>query len=149
MIHTNRHKFQGVSLLELMLALVIIAMIVFTVTRYYSVTEENLKVTQAEEMINTITKASYQWGEGQPNYTALSTQTLITAGLIPDNYKVNPWKGDTIISGTVPYPSTQPYIRMTNVPLASCQNLLEKLKSQARVGCTVKSANTADFEGAF
>jgi type II secretory pathway pseudopilin PulG len=149
MIQSNHRKFHGISLLELMLALVIIAMIVFTVTRYYSVTEENLKVTQAEEMINNIVKGSYQWGQGQPNYTALSTQALIDAGFIPDNYKVNPWKGLTVISGTVPYPSTQPYIRMTDIPVASCWSLYEKIKSQARVGCTTISNGTASFEGAF
>ena len=130
MINTHRHKFRGISLLELMLALVIIAMIVFTVTRYYSVTEENLKVTQAVEMINNIVKASYQWVEGQPDFKNISIQALIDAGLIPDSYKVNPWKGAVTIPGSTL--ASVLTINMYDLPRTSCQNLLEKLKGQSK-----------------
>lgn len=127
-----RFNFQrGISLLELLLSLVVITAILFAATRYFSITSENLKVTQAEEMINNVANASFQWVQGYPDFSSLiSIQTLIDAKLLPDNYSsitINPWRGSITVRGW-PYDTSYVQIIMNGVPVASCKNLLRRMQ---------------------
>lgn len=123
-------NIRGISLLELMLVLLIIAIILFTSIRYYQVASENLKVAQAVEMVNTISNATAKWLEGQAQLTPdFRVDTLVDAGLLPAYYKtaLDPWKGELMVlsgSGAL----TQLTIVMLQVPKAACENLLARVQ---------------------
>ncbi|MGB6977090.1 MAG: type 4 pilus major pilin [Gammaproteobacteria bacterium] len=122
---------KGISLLELMLALVVISALLLLATRYYQQTRENLRVAQAIEMTNNVVNASYKWLEGQPSFSGISIPTLISSQFLSKSYdgNSNPWKG-TIAVG----PATDTsyiVVTLTNIPSKSCQNLKEKMLNRA------------------
>ncbi|QLH41697.1 MAG: hypothetical protein HWD59_02490 [Coxiellaceae bacterium] len=59
---------RGVGLLELMLSLLVILTLIFMATRYFLISRESLRVSQAVDMINTTVNASYKWLEGNPDF---------------------------------------------------------------------------------
>lgn len=142
-------KPRGVSLLELMLVLLIIAIITFSATYYFRVVLINLRVAQAEEMINNIVNAAYKWNEGTTNFTTLTLDQLINAGLVPTSYRNNPWQrtGASVqVSGSTNSPNSF-FITFNSVPATDCQNLAEKIKRYAwKSSCDPKTNN---FEAAF
>ena len=87
---------KGIGLLELMLSIIVITAIVLGATKYYLVAREAMKVTQAQEIINSVAEAAYKWVEGSPNWSGLSMDELVTQkGLLPSRYlgKIDPWGG--------------------------------------------------------
>ena len=48
----NLQHFRGISLLEVMLAIIVITAIALASVRYYSTTRENARITQALAMVN-------------------------------------------------------------------------------------------------
>lgn len=137
-------KQLGISLLEIVLALVIIASIVTLSVRYFTVTSRQLKVTHAEKQIREVTKASYEWLQAQmqqnfssnPDGTTINMEQLINAGLITSNdqddhvYLLNPWGGRVLVT-----PGADPsYVRitMTNVPEKDCRSLRQQLITVTR-----------------
>lgn len=121
-------RYRGISLLELMLALIVIAAILFTATRYYKITAESLRVEKAVTMTTNIINATHQWSETVPDIsTVLSLQKLVEAGLIPQSYlSGNPWRGSLSVSAATNASFT---IQMDGIlPASSCENLLEKMQ---------------------
>jgi prepilin-type N-terminal cleavage/methylation domain-containing protein len=135
-----QRKQQGVSLLELMLALLVISGLLLLATRYYQQTRESLRVTQAIEMINNVVNASYKWLAGQPNFSSsnpsFSIPILVTAQFLPQSYgttvinTANPWKGSiNVVAASTD--NNYITISLSNIPPKSCQNLIEKMQNRA------------------
>lgn len=145
-----KKKRLGISLIELMLSLLVIVFIALATTRYFQVANENLKVTQAEEMINNIVDASYQWLKGNPDFSTISLTTLQNAGYISTSYTTNPWKGTVVVGPGSDVSKVN--LQMSGIPVASCQNLAEKMqKYSTDANCAFMSigSQSATFSGDF
>lgn len=145
-----KKKQQGIGLIELMLTLLVIVFITLAVTRYFQVTNENLKVTQAEEMINNIVDASYQWLRGNPDFSTINLNTLQNSGFLPISYNTNPWKGTIVIGPSSD--NSKVNVQMSSLPVASCQNLVEKMQKyspDANCAFMTIGTQTATFSGDF
>lgn len=116
----------GISLLELMLTLVIIATILVASMRFFAVANENAKVSNAVTMIHEISDASFKWYEANPQFdaTKFTLANLVTMQLLPNKYKepdnINPWGGSVAIEGSGEHFN----VSMSNVSIKSC-NMLE------------------------
>lgn len=139
-------KSNGVTLLELLLVLAVIAAAMFMTVRYFVIARTNYKVVQTIDRINTLVDASYKWVEGQPNFcgsptsgcaspspNAISLQRLNDAGLISSGDMIDPWNGKTDI--TVFQFNSGKNVAIGFPPLDCSgkiyQALLAKLKSRA------------------
>lgn len=91
---------QGIGLLELMLSILVITAIILGATKYYLVTREEMKIAQAQDIINNVAHAGYKWVEGKPNFYGVSKLELVNMGLLPQSYtsKTDPWGGEIIVS---------------------------------------------------
>lgn len=143
---TTKQRSTGIGLLELMLSLLVIAIIIFTATKYFTLTSENLRVAQAGEMVNNITDASYKWSQGQPDFTNVSIQALNLSGFLPNDYDKGPWPGSTI--SIAPDSTKQKIvITITGMTATACQNLAEKM---VKYGAVVIPCNpSTTFQGTF
>lgn len=96
-----RFKYcQAVGLLELMLALALIAIILIMTTRYYTAASGSQKVDSATQMVISTRAAVDEYMAGNPNATVPSVTELVQAGLLPttflngsndNNHTVSPW----------------------------------------------------------
>jgi len=161
MFKTRQHRQRGISLLELMLALLVIVAVLFVVSQYFRTARENLRITQAVEMVNAIAKASYTWLEGNPNFNSNLTNcsggtssptlicTLVAAGLLPAQYAnvatVNPWQQAVNAYGRGSDPSQLEIVMYIGLP-DSCYNLLYKLQGSVdTIYCDPNSNLIIDF----
>lgn len=126
-MQSSNFRSRGIGLLELMLTLLVLAAILFSATRYYKITQENLRVEQAVTMVSNTITAAHQWSESVTDTTGLTLQTLINAGLVPPSYaKGNPWGGKFLVSW-VNYLLT---LRVNGIPRQeSCVSLREKMQN--------------------
>lgn len=141
-------KLLGVSLLEIMLALVIGATVLLAATRFFLITSENARISNATSMIQQIADASFKWFEANPSFTAPSFnfQTLVAMRLLPEPYFdpteqktliKNPWGGDIDLVGVSPEHFT---VTMFNTPAKPCNKLAAHFKDYSAVcRCTKKS----------
>lgn len=147
----NRHH--GIGLLELMLSLAIIAAVILLATRYFSQASEASKVTQATQIIRTLTDASFKWVEGKPNFDGepgknnpLSIPQLITDGILSSDWsdKPSPWgegKGTSTItlepysSGMLMMNRNQIKITILNVPESACKSINDIMIKQGVKEC--------------
>jgi len=96
---------RGIGLLELMLSIIVITAIILGATKYYLGAKEEMRITQAIEIINNVAEAAYKWVEQYSDFSGLTGGTgikpLIDAGLLPQSYggdKISPWGGKLIIT---------------------------------------------------
>src|SRR3990167_893341 len=126
---------QGFNLLELMLALLVVAAITFTSIRYFFTANQQARVTQAVSQIDTLVKASYEWVQGKDNFSGITVKDLVAAGYLPSSFEQtvnNPWKGSIEIRAS----SSDLHrllITLSNVPYNACGGLMEKLQQQVAV----------------
>lgn len=152
----NRHR--GISLLESILALTIIASISMMAVRYYMVTIRDTRVNHAITLIKKLTKSSYTWLQnqhqadftGQTDNDKISLQKLITDQLANQKTdSINPWGGT--VSLTPATDATYVKITLNNIPQPACKNLTQQLHyinhSTAQETCAKKSSN--QFIGEF
>jgi prepilin-type N-terminal cleavage/methylation domain-containing protein len=90
-----KNKQTGVTLLELVLVLAVIALVILMAARYYQSAQEEMKVTKTVEAIHKITEASFDWVQGAHDFADTGGKTLrqalIDAKEIAANDFVNPW----------------------------------------------------------
>jgi len=96
---------RGIGLLELMLSILVITAVILGATKYYLVAKEATRVTQAQEIINNVAEAGYQWVEGQSDFSGMTgVAVLIKAGLLPNSYdigkNISPWGGNVIVGNS-------------------------------------------------
>ena len=130
-----KKKF-GISLLEVMLSLAIIAIILVMATRYFTIAMRSEKTNEAVKVLQTMMKASDDWlwtyktYKKTANNPDVSTAALINLGLVPKNYSAvdaNPWGGTIDVK---PNSENQVTIFLTNVNESDCQNLAAMMQNQ-------------------
>lgn len=153
-------KNHGVTLMELMLALVVIVVLMFMAVRYYSVARENVKVAETVHRINLAVDASYKWleGQNQKDFTGITAQKLVDTGLLSEQDTVNPWGGrfdKIVING---FPGAEQYVAIGyyGLPKTVCQSLkqkfmdkVQKINNKPRSVCIDQPKVGWGFWGAF
>ncbi len=92
MLKLNRSKQRGISLLEVLLSLSVIAIILVMATRYYRSAQQSQQVSNAVSMISGIVTAETQY-KAANNNTFVDLATLVTKGYLPPNFGTDPWGG--------------------------------------------------------
>lgn len=90
----NIDKQRGIGLLELMLALAIIAILLVMATRYFITTSRSEQVNRAVNQIGAINGAVSNWKSSRVDYTGLDAKALNDIGAIP----AAEWNGTAIVS---------------------------------------------------
>ena len=153
-------KISGISLLECLLAITLIAAISTMAVRYYIITLRSTHVSQAIAQVNRLTSASYEWLrlQNQANFSDedtgqdISIQALLQAELIqPNTDTIDPWGGAITLSPGITDPS---YVAITlaQLPKPDCLNLQQQLSyinhSTIENSCSSLTA-TNTFTGEF
>lgn len=86
------------SIIELLLALVVIGVLLVISVRYYQSVKYQQQQTTVATTVKDIISASTSWGTSYPDYSGISLQALINVNLLPTAYKKNPWGGTYEIS---------------------------------------------------
>jgi type II secretory pathway pseudopilin PulG len=143
-LFSSRLKLAGISMLELMLVIVIITILGLGTTRYFIVTRDNLKITQALEMINEVATASFEWTKGsQQGFSGISISDLVDKNLLPAKYKnsakINPWFGSIDLNGS----DNDLKIIMSNIPkdASTCNTLINKIQSSTDITVTCQNSS--------
>ena len=149
----NIQKNRGVTLMELMLALVVIAVLLFLAVRYYTVAREGAKVAQAISRIDMAVNASYKWLEGmnQTGFRTINADKLVDKGLLLKQDIKNPWIGTDMSIGPYAVDSDHVSIEYLGIPKTACQSLAAKLKEKtykSNSECGLKN-NAWYFLGVF
>lgn len=151
-------KQKAISLLEILLALVVIASISMMAVRYFIITSRDAKVSQAIRQVKMLTHASYAWLDAQKQSdfddsdggTAISISELLDAQLIESPHDTtDPWGGEIeVTAGDDP---SYVKIEMSSIPSEDCKNLTQQLKyinhSGQSISCDSDDNNT--FIGEF
>ena len=119
-------KLRGISLLELILVLAVVAILLVIATRFFEVANRSRQVNNAYQDIKTISAASQSWWEDHGrNYTKLklTLTKLVEGGYLVKSYQSNPWGG--IISVTAAS-SDQVKVEMTELDTKACANLAHR-----------------------
>lgn len=151
---------KAMSLMELLLVLVAVAVILLLVMRYYVVTRQSAKVSEATQQINQIVQAGYRYmSGGGVTSENISLQVLVDGNFLPQKFAVmkNPWKGAISIANAQGALANQNFaIIYENVPKASCEQLAAYFESKASVVnnassavCTESKKGGYDFSGTF
>lgn len=130
-------KQNGIGLLELMLALAVIAMMMVAASKYYKSTQTARRVQAAIENIQALYSANERWvQDGHSNAGNLGDFTY--NGYLPEDFAntANPWGGvinveelDTIYLKAI----------FEKVPLSDCNNIAAKLDNKffvTKVDCS-------------
>lgn len=127
---------KGISLLEILFSLTVIAVIFAIVANYFYTQNKNyLTVGKAATQIQQLADMSYEWqtAQGQNNFEGISQSALQQAGLLTvnDQYsQINPWGGQIIIAADN-NDSRYVLITLSSVPTDACNNLRSRLNSIA------------------
>lgn len=143
------HKSQAITLVEMLLALLVLGILLFVAARFYVNVRENAKVSDAAARVNTIIHASYEWltGTSQANFCGagssggcsgseqISVKKLLDLKLINPSIAENPFGSNAPQVSVMPATANYDYITITyqDVSPAACAKLVDKLKSKARV----------------
>ncbi len=127
----NRKSNNGISLLELLLVIALIGVITVLSVRYFVVVNSNLQVTRGVEVINRITRASYEWltDNRYPNFAnpEITLSQLLNENLLAAADAHNPWGGEVMVR---PGRNTR-YVQvtLTAVPMPACQSLAKQVRT--------------------
>jgi type II secretory pathway pseudopilin PulG len=153
-----KKHINGISLLECLLSIAIIASISMMAVRYYIVTTRDTRVSHAISQVKRITNASYEWLsiQRQSDFSnADGGQTITIAQLVQDdllkdeNDTISPWGGQIEVA---PGDDDAKYVKitLTEIPQPACRNLtqqLEYINKDKTNPCGNKKSNT--FVGEF
>ena len=149
----------GVTLLELMLSLAIIAVLLILATRYYEGARLSQQVNQAGNDIQAIVAAMANKTAGNPNYSATTNcmKDLMATGYLPSVWgstasTANPWGGSytcAVNSGSAGQGQVQ--IAAAGLPSTACTNLENMFTgiNQNSSPCDEGANNSATFTGLF
>lgn len=148
-----KHKQQGISLLELMLSLAIIAILLVMATRYYETTRMSQQVDEAAEMVTAVYAAGNSWLESNTTFNQPDMlQAFVNNGSVPADFKsanINPWGGYVQVTGISTKNLT---MTMSNVPSTGCLNLAAKVSQKmpgSTTSCTPDQTNPQVFTVIF
>lgn len=145
----KKNKHQGISLLELMLSLAIIAILLVMATRYYQITRQSQQVEEGLELMTSIYTAGSSYLESNPSFSGVTLQTFINNGSVPASFKnsatINPWGGALTVTGS----AQNLVVGMTNIPDKACNNLDAKVKQKFGVSTSSCNNNTYSYTLTF
>lgn len=122
---------KGISLLEVMLSLAIIAIILVMATRYFGIASSSSKVNQAlsemKEVQGGISKYLNINGNMPPDLATLAKLNYITQTTATG---INPWNGKITMSGTGE-------VTMDGLPTPECNSLADMLDVACEGGSTI------------
>jgi hypothetical protein len=124
---------RGIGLLELMLSIMVITALLLASTRYYITARDNMRMTQAVEIINNVAAGGFKWLEGRPDLSGISITTLANYNLVPKSYTLdtaNPWKGQIYVYRDVVSTLGECLvINLYNFPRKLCTSLINKIQN--------------------
>lgn len=131
---------KGVTMVELLLVLSIIAVVLVLASRYYYTANLSREVNESYKQIQTIAAAGQSWWDDHNHdFTGItSTQVLIDNGYLTSEYKKNTWGGNVSVVGSS---ASELSITFASIPNAACNNLFNKLG----VNQTCSSAGSTDL----
>lgn len=147
-------KINGISLLELLLSLALIAILLVAATRFYESTRASEQTTEAVNILQHLTAASDKWFVLYKSYQKtdngdISLQKLIELGWLPKNFvlaDVNPWGGSINVA---PQDSTDVTLTLSAIPDKDCTNLKELMQQQLNLVGNCSGGNyTATYSSA-
>lgn len=118
----------GVTLLEVMLVLSIVALIILMSVRYYQATSNASQTEQVIGLIQALTASADNLAMGSAGGYSNATTSNITS-LSGSSVLVSPWGGSITISGQSP---TSYSITIPNAPAAVCKNVKLKLDPNSK-----------------
>lgn len=132
------HRLRGISLLEMLLVISIMAAVIVSTTRYLFSTTLTLSVNQTIDQLQQSVEASYAWlrtahqadfqgPDKETGTTAISLDKLKQAGLVAATAGQNYWGGAVHI-----LPSTNPAqveIELDQIPESACLQLAGRMKN--------------------
>ena len=86
----SRRCAAGISLLEVLLSLSIIAIILVMATRYFFVANDNDKVNMARQEIGSLIAGINAWKNQNPQYTGLTIKQLSDDGFLAHSNSLSP-----------------------------------------------------------
>jgi prepilin-type N-terminal cleavage/methylation domain-containing protein len=143
------NKQSGNSLLEILLVLAVSGVLVTLALRYFTVVDLNMRVARAISQIDMVSRASYEWLEYQraPNFSAISTQSLLEAHLIAEEDLKSPWGGEIqVLAGDDP---SHVKIKLSGISAYGCQDLTRHLQSVAYSEALSQSCKKGEYFGEF
>lgn len=124
-------KTQGISLLELMLALAIIGIILVAAMRYYTVTRASQQVNEAAEMVTAVYDAGASWIQFNNDFSKANITAFTKDASLPANFtnpNINPW-GGSVTAGPGKTPTTL-VVGLANLPVTACNDLAAKVQAK-------------------
>lgn len=150
-----RRTQRGVSLLELMLALAVIAILLIMATRYFTTANVNQQVNNAVDQFTGVRGAVTNYLNDNKNTDTVDISTLVTGGYLPKTYGGpagdgaggNPWDGD--ISVTLTSGARSFEVTTTAVPQPACPMLTSRLGQNVNdaLGESVSDAASCKSDG--
>lgn len=136
---------RGMGLLEIMLALAIIALLLLGAVKYYQSVRVAARSDEAAKKVLNIVAASERWSAAhQGNFSEISgIDKLMEAGLLPEGFSKNEWGGEVNVKALS---SDKIQISMSELPQEVCYNLGNKLglkESELDAQCTVKDKDAS------
>jgi len=121
---------QGIGLLELMLALAVIAMMMVAASRYYQSTQVARRVQIAVESVQALYAANERYVQDY-GISTVTLADLTSKGYLPADFgdTANPWGGDITLALAS---SSTVYLKATfsKVPESDCKNVYNKLHAK-------------------
>jgi len=133
---------KGIGLLELMLALAIIAVLIIMATRYYQSTSRNQKVAEAVTQVNALIAASSNWKIGRSAFTGITYAKLYAQGLLPKEMKTDttatPWGTKISVASTA---GNSFDMSFEGLDSADCEALAGRFTESANITTTATCAS--------
>jgi prepilin-type N-terminal cleavage/methylation domain-containing protein len=121
------NKMKGLTIIELMIGMAILAIFIVTIARNIPVAQEQSRITSVVQMISDAQKGTTAFAAGAGVYTGATVTTLVARNLLPinitDGVAENPFGGDLVIASNDPIEVT---ISLTNIPEEAGLDLVAK-----------------------
>ncbi len=145
-----RTKLTGVTVIELLLVLAVIAAVLLGSTKLYQIVDNNRKVNDAVDMILAVYQAGGQYDTLPVNADNM-IPTFVDQGYLTSDFEqdsANPWGGS--VKATTPS-ANQLSVTLSNVPAELCSNLGAKFKKMNNAQATPCDAEKTaqDFKVTF
>jgi hypothetical protein len=121
--------------LEVFLVLSVAGLFLLLATRYFTATSSSLKVVEAVNKIDTVTRASYAW-LARSNHadfagsTPITVKALVKSALLTNKDVINPWGGKVSVAYS-PRNHRHVQIVLSGMSAQACEDLYLRMKSIA------------------